>query len=293
MDLLLKGFLSVLRKSVLILPTPLALGLGKAFGVLAFFLFFPRTLVAARGLKRTLGRDKGSFWVWRTIFQMYLHFGMNASDFIRLPLLANRPLNDKDLFDVQFEGIEHARAVLQQGRGILVLTAHLGNWELMAASIVRQGIPVNVINRGVRQPVINDWLNGTRSAVNVRSIHKKNAMREIITCLKKNELVGFVLDQRVNAKEGVPILFMGLPATTISGLAVLSMRYDIPVVPMFIHRESGNRHRINIEPPITFQATGSMEEDILRHTQIYSDILERYVKSHPEQWIWIHKRWGS
>jgi KDO2-lipid IV(A) lauroyltransferase len=224
---------------------------------------------------------------------MYLHFGMNLIDFLRLPLLTQEEFREDDSKRVRVDGLSHLRETLRQGKGALMLSAHFGNWELLSAWMVRQGHPTNIIAKRIRQPALNQFCLDIRRQVGVHSIHKKNAIREIIEKLKKNELVGFVLDQRVNEREGVVVQFFGRPAGTISGLALLSLRYDLPVLPVFIHREADLEHRLSIGAPVILPLSGDRDKDIRNLTQKYSDILEQQVRLHPEQWIWLHKRWNA
>jgi KDO2-lipid IV(A) lauroyltransferase len=258
---------------------------------LTFIICYPRSRIAIENLHRSMGSTLSRAACRRAIIGMFQNFGRDLVEFFRLPLMHNSRVRAETLSRIRVEGEEHLRGALQMRRGVLILTAHLGNWELMAAWIALQGIPINVLSRPIRQPALNDLCQRVRHEAGIHTIFKKNSIREIITRLKKNEVVGFVLDQRVNRREGVVVNFFGRPAGTISGLATLSARYDVPVVPLFIHRVEGDRHLIIAEPPIRFESTGDMERDIVDYTQRYSDVLERHIRRSPEQWIWLHKRW--
>jgi KDO2-lipid IV(A) lauroyltransferase len=184
---------------------------------------------------------------------------------------------------------------LGRGRGILVLTAHFGNWGLLSSVFARLGYKVNVLTKPVKDPVVNDFWRSRLEATGMRLLTREDAMKKMLACLRKNEAVALVLDQNRPSGQGVFVDFFGTKASTISALAILAMMSKAPVIPVFLIR--GGRepwhHRMECRAPLEFEYPPDGSDAVVFNTQRYTKIIEEVVRRHPEQWIWLHKRWRS
>jgi KDO2-lipid IV(A) lauroyltransferase len=194
---------------------------------------------------------------------------------------------------VQVEGIEHLRSAMAQGKGALILTAHLGNWELLAASHVLTGFPLSVVVRLLDQPSLDRLVARFRARSLAELIDKRRAIAEVLSALRRQRMVGILLDQNASRREGVFVPFFGVPASTSKGLALLALKTGAPVVPIFIHREPDGRHRVIVDPAVPLPRTGNRERDLVEATAAFTRIIEAKVRRWPEQWLWIHRRWKT
>jgi KDO2-lipid IV(A) lauroyltransferase len=195
---------------------------------------------------------------------------------------------------VVFENEGNFLSAIEKGRGVLILTAHFGNWELMsAATSLRFAEKGAVIARPINFLPAERMMNQLRSRFGNKIIPKQRAMRRVLTAVKENMAIGFLMDQNVDWYEGVFTRFMGRPACTNKGLALLALRTGAPVIPMFSVRRGDGRYRIIFEREVELIRTGDKTRDLEENTQIFSGIIERYVSQYPDQWFWFHRRWKT
>jgi KDO2-lipid IV(A) lauroyltransferase len=208
-------------------------------------------------------------------------------EFLRLPLLTSQNLPDC----VSIEGMKHLKAARDQGRGVFLLSAHFGNWEMLSAAMALSGVPVNVLVKKIRNPSMDRFINEIRRGSGVNPIDKQNAAEDMLQRLQNNEAVGFVLDQHAHATEGITVRFFGQEASTFKSLALLARRYKVPIVPIFMIREGLGLHRVVIEPAIVLCEGKNVTDSLVEDTQQCMDVLERFIRTYPDQWIWLHRRW--
>ncbi len=219
---------------------------------------------------------------------MYRHLGILLLETLRFGAIDPDRLGE----DVEGDGIEQGLALLSQGRGLIVLTAHLGNFDLLAMAAGRHGAPLTVITKSLKPAALNAWWNETRGRFGVRLLPPRGSYRRCREVLKANGILGFVLDQNMKRKRGIFVDFFGRPACTSPGLAMLSAQNATPVLPAFITRLPDGRHRVRLGDPLPPPAdTG--DDAIRRATQAYTAIIERAVRAQPDQWIWLHRRWRT
>lgn len=179
-------------------------------------------------------------------------------------------------------------------RGAIILTAHFGNWELLAYACGLLGQPVTLIHRRMRNALVDHEIGVLRGGAGTQAIPKKAAAKEALRRLKARALVAIPIDQNQVRSFGVFVEFFGKPACTTAGPARLSMLTGAPIIPVFIVREgTSERHRIIVLPEIELARTGDREADILATTQRCTAAFEAIVRQHPDHWIWFHKRWKT
>lgn len=191
---------------------------------------------------------------------------------------------------IRFSGLAHLRQAWEKGRGVLVLTAHLGSWELLVSAAAMLGYPVNIVYRPLDAKPLDLFFRKLRGRYKAQLLPKARAMRPLLKALRQRELVGILLDQNARRREGVFVDFFGKPASTNAGLALVARRTGAPVLPMFLVRE-GRRYRMVIEPEVPLVATGDKAGDIRANTRRYNQALESVIRRYPEQWFWVHQRW--
>lgn len=190
------------------------------------------------------------------------------------------------------EGLQHMCAAREKGRGVICLTAHLGNWEILPIFMRQQGWPTAVVAQVLYDPRLDEMLNGFRRRHQIVVIQRRQATRDIIRCLKQNHLLGVLNDQDTSVDSRFAPFF-NQPAKTPIGIFRLARKLGTPVVPVFIARQPNDRHHIYIEPALTLPHTGDEETDLQASAQLCNQVIEKYVRRFPEQWVWFHQRWKS
>lgn len=202
-------------------------------------------------------------------------------------------LNNAELFShFKIHGMQNIRKAYKKGKGVLVLTAHFGNWELLTVVGKLIGYPFSIVYRPLDSKSLERFIVKTRTRFGGVMIPKKRAFRKILKSLDRKEMVALLMDQNVAWREGVFAPFFQLPACTNKGLAMLALKTDAPVIPMFLLREKKGYKGI-ILPEIPLVRTGDKTKDIEVNTSAYNQVIESVVRQHPEQWFWVHRRWNT
>jgi KDO2-lipid IV(A) lauroyltransferase len=195
---------------------------------------------------------------------------------------------------VECEGLHHLEAAEARGRGTILFTGHLGAWELTSLALSAFGHRVDFLARRIDNPLIEELVERTRTRFGNRSIDKRAAARPMLRTLGAGGTLGILVDLNTQPHEGVFVDFFGIPASTTSSLATLALRTDAAVLPIFAPwDEERKRFILRIEPPVSITQTGDAEEDVRALTARITEVIEKYVRLYPEQWLWIHKRWNT
>jgi KDO2-lipid IV(A) lauroyltransferase len=195
---------------------------------------------------------------------------------------------------IEVEGIERCRPEATQGRGKFIFTAHFGGWELSHLAMTARGFPMNVVARRVDNPLIADLVENMRTALGSRTIDKKTSARTMFRLLENQEIIGILVDLNTQEHEGVFVDFFGLASSTTTGLAKLALRTGATVLPGFaVWQKDKKRYLLKICEPLEIPASDDVEENIKVLTQAMTAKIEEFVRSYPDQWMWIHKRWNT
>lgn len=221
----------------------------------------------------------------------YRHLGLTAIEILRLKYLTDEQIVAR----TPHKGFENIQEALKGDKGLFILTAHMGNWEMALCNFGAQGYDTHVVVKEIKGKVGQHLAVSMREKHGVALISRRHSIREIFKVIKNKGGVGFVLDQNMTADEGVFVDFFGQPACTMPGLAIMASRMDAPVIPMSCHRDERGFHQIEFFPPIPWEEPeGFSRDEVIRHnTQCYTKALEDIIRRHPEQWLWIHKRWRT
>jgi KDO2-lipid IV(A) lauroyltransferase len=189
---------------------------------------------------------------------------------------------------IRCEGLEHFHNALRQGRGVLIATGHLGNWELSAFAHAWLSGPMNVVVRPLDNPYVDRLVAGRRTLSGNRSISKREIARPILKALAANEAVGMLIDHNASRDAGVFTAFFGKPACADTGFVKLAARSGAPVVPGFaLWSETERRYVLRFYPAVP------MRGDAERDARAVQAALEAIVRAHPTEWLWIHRRWKT
>jgi len=193
---------------------------------------------------------------------------------------------------VSVEGMEHMEAAQALGRGGIVFTGHIGNWELLGAYFSRKGFSIAAVARRINDSRLNQLLVDFRARNGMRTILRESPMssREILRILNERGFLALIIDQDIYAPS-VSVPFFGRLARTPAAAASLAVRRDLPIVPVFAQRRPEGGHRFTAMEPIFPPKSGDRRRDILELTHQFSRILEDRIRQNPAEWVWWHKRW--
>jgi KDO2-lipid IV(A) lauroyltransferase len=192
----------------------------------------------------------------------------------------------------KIDGCHHLIKAYEKGRGVLVLTAHLGNWELLSVLAGMIEFPMSVVVRPLDFEPLDHYVHNLRTRFGGKMIPKQRSFRKIIRRLARGEAVYLLMDQNVDWYEGVFVDFMGHRACTNKGMALLALKTGAPVVPVFMVREKSGL-RAEFGPEVVTVKTGDRQKDIEINTQEYNRVIENVIRRYPDQWFWIHQRWKT
>lgn len=279
--------------AVAAIPARLVAAAGRMSGLVMFHLLPGRRRVAVDNIRRALLHMQQSP-EWDCALQTpeaiaretFINLGTSLVETCRLYHKKGVELIDC----IEVRGREHYEAARSRGKGIILLTGHCGNWELGALAFSRIfNKSVSVVARRQNNPYLNTIVEKMRIGYQNRIIYKDNALRNMISVIRKDGIVGLLVDQAVLPEEGVLIPFLGRTAWASKTPVVLARKTGAAILPTFTHREGG-RHIITVHPPCVFEWSES-DEGLAEDVKRYSEYIERFIICHPTNWYWVHRRW--
>lgn len=259
---------------------------GRAAGSMGYLLVRRHRAVALQEMARCFP-ELAPADLRRRLHRVYCSLAVNYVEVLRWAGGRRAEMDAR----VRMEGEGILRSEMAAGRGVLVLTAHTGNWDLMALWAAGR-FPLTIISKDLRQPGANRfWMEARRrSGLGIVPAHQ--SYRACLGVLRRGGVLGFILDQNMIRAEGIFVDFFGKPACTTPGLAFMAAHAQVPVVPAFMLRDPDGRHRIEVLPAIP-PPPDREPATIRAATQRYTAIIEDVIRRHPEQWIWMHRRWRT
>ena len=279
----------VILKGIGALPRPVALKVGQGVGTLARVLLPHLRRHAEINLRLAFPEldDRARRRIQRGTFR---NLGRLLGEVSRFPRLNRENISSV----VVYQGLDHFLAAEAQGRGVILLTGHLGAWELSVYAHSIYGHPMSFLARRVDNPLVERLAESYRARYGNRSIDKRGSLREVLKTLKAGGVVGILADLNTSREEGVFCDFFGLPACSTAGIATLALRTGAVVLPGYIIWDEAARiHRLCFEPPIETISTGNQKEDVAANTARYTQAIEQIIRRSPDQWLWIHRRWRT
>jgi len=272
----------------LVIPERTNIALGKGFGLFLYHVIRYRRSLVLDNLQKAFREEKSLDELRAIARENYIHYGLCIVEFLRIPLLTKETLHSK----ITVKGTaEHVDNALKQGKGVILLCAHCGNWEMMAIAQAIEGADAHIITKQVKNNIFDSLWSDIRKSKGVTLLPNKKSGLKIFKLLKRNKTVALIFDQHRPGTMGVRVNFFGRPASTMKAVAVLALKTGCAVIPVNNWRDEDNIHHAEAGEPLPFIQEETEEKTILTNTQMYNDVLESYIRQHPEQWTWIHRRW--
>jgi Kdo2-lipid IVA lauroyltransferase/acyltransferase len=260
---------------------------GEALGGLGYWPVRFRRRIVEEQLRHAFP-DADADWIRRTARAAYGHLGREALAMLRVSRLSRAQVIART--ELEGAGYERVRALLAAGRGVVIATGHLGNWEVAGAAVTARGLPLDVVVQRQSNPLFDRAITKTRERMGMRVIDRRHAPRLAPRALREGRAVAFVADQNAG-RSGVFVDFFGRPAATHRGPALMALRTGAPLFVAAALRE-GARYRI-VYSEIEVSRQGEVEEVVRRLTAAFTAELERLVRTAPGQYFWVHKRWKT
>ena len=281
-------FIQTIKVLERIAPRPLKRIFAVCMSRVAYYFMHTHKLIALHNLSRSFP-DKSTDELLQIIKETYANFALT---FVEFPSIVR--LNKKNIHrHVTVKGLEHYENALREGRGILLFTAHFGNWEFGNAALAILSQAPYFMARRLDSPFLEEFSTSLRRVLGIGNLHKANAMRMVLPLLRKGEAVILLIDQNVATREGVFIDFFGRPACATTGVALMAMHTGAAVLPVFTTRMQNGTYLTEIGPQVETVKTGNRDKDLLTNTQSYNKIIEDHVRKYPGQWLWLHRRWKT
>ena len=268
------------------IPARHILNLGRLLGSLIYLLDVPHRRIVRRNLQFAYPDWSADHirMISRRIFQ---NLAITLLEIFQMASYSCQEILEK----VRSRGEEHLVRAVEQNRGLIIISAHLGNWEagLQFLSCFLQ-LPTTGVAKKIRFRPLNRWLNRVRTRFGLTIVNKKGALPDMRTALRRGEVTGLLIDQGKRS-ESVDVRFFGKLVTTTPAAALLALRCKSPVVPIFCVREADGQLTIRVDPPLVLKRTNDLRSDLITNTQMMTDVIEKMVREYPDQWLWLHKRW--
>lgn len=221
-----------------------------------------------------------------------VHSFMNLVDTVFGIIKRDGMDKDEVLKNIYFEGEEIVQKQKQEGKSIIFITGHQGNWELLSQSIAIKFDMILVgIGRKLDSKIMNSILKINREQFNVKMLYKKGAMKGCIKALSRGDSIGILVDQAIRKNQSINVKFFKHEATHTALASILSRKYNIELIPAFINTDDYINYHVKIYEPLAFIKTDNQEKDLALLTQLQANIMEKAIREHPRQWFWMHRRW--
>jgi KDO2-lipid IV(A) lauroyltransferase len=274
---------------VRLLPRRVARGVGAAIAAAAFHGLGRLRKVGIRNLELAFP-EKTTSEREEILRSVYRNLGYLLAEFCKMPGYTAEGASEF----IRYEGLENFVRARERGKGVLVLTGHLGAWELSSFYHSLMGMPMGMVIRRLDNPLVDAFVNRIRCQHGNRVIHKNDFARGLIASMRAGETVGILMDTNMTPPQGVFVPFFGVTACTASGMARIAGKTGAAVVPGFLlWEESERRYVLHFGEELEVVHTGDAEKDALVNTAVFTAAIEGYVRRYPEQWLWMHRRWKT
>ena len=280
--------LRALGGAVGLLPEWAAVRAGVTVGWLSWLVCARRRRIARQNIEKAMPGERTAVAVRRLVREAFINIGLTAVENI---WMRSRATKENIEQRVPADGLGAVRRELEEGRGAIGFTPHLGNWELLGGRMAVGLGGFNALARPANNPMVRAYTTRLRENLGITVLSTRDGVRPMMAALKHGETLAVLIDQHVN-RATVPATFFGRPAATTAVVASLALRFDLPVFVGYDVRDGRSfRHHAHVEEPIELTRSGNHEADVLTNTQRFNDKLEEIIRRHPEQWLWTHRRW--
>ena len=272
-----------------ILPRPLSRAFAIALARVFYLLHFRLRQVGMRNLAMAFP-EKSEAERARILRGEFTSLGRQLSELCQFPRYTEKNVDEVVVYD----GLENYERAYARGKGVLFVTAHFGGWELSAFAHSLHGHWLHIVMRPMDNQYLDRLIQHYRTMHGNKTVAKDDFVRGLLAAMKAGETVGILMDTNMTPPQGVFVNFFGIPACTASGLARIALRTDAAVLPGFtIWDEALGKYRLRFDPALELIRTGDQEADIVANTQMFTKVIEDYVRKYPEQWLWVHRRWKT
>ena len=278
-------FIQILR----VLPRPLARNLGATIGELAYGLLRRLRRAGLKNLSIAFSRlpEEERELILRL---EYRNLGWLLAEFCQMPRYSREYASQF----IRYDGLGHYLAARDRGKGVLVLTGHLGAWELSSFYHSLAGYPMGMVIRRLDNPLVDRMVNRIRCMHGNRVLHKDDFARGLLASMRAGETVGILMDTNMTPPQGIFVPFFGVQACTASGLARIARKTGAAVLPGFLlWEESEQQYVLHFYPELALAETGDADADIADNTLRFTTVLENVIRKYPSQWLWMHRRWKT
>lgn len=277
-------------------PLKIGLMIGRFLGRLVFAIDIEHRQIALKNIQLAKGLILHGNTDTKTnrhsalsmVKKVYLGLGMSMAEFFYIP----RVHKDYIKRFITIEGKENLDSAMSQGKGVIMVFGHIGSWELNNAIYGILGYPTTAVAFQQNNRMTDRIINKYRQYHGVKVVYDDTQYQDLVAILKSGCILALVSDQDAGTR-GVFVDFLGRPASTAKGPAILAMRTGAPLMISMLIRESNNMHRLIFKGPLEISNTGNFKKDVLINTKLWSNVLEDCVKAYPEQWFWLHRRWKT
>jgi KDO2-lipid IV(A) lauroyltransferase len=224
------------------------------------------------------------------ILSLFVGLGRQLAEFCRFPSYTRE--NAREI--ATYDGLDNYQSARDRGKGVLLLTAHLGGWEIGSFVHSLFGYPIKIVVRRLDNVRVDALVERYRTLHGNKTFPKDESARGLLAAMRAGETVGILMDTNMTPPQGVFVPFFGKEACTASGTARVALRSGAAVVPAFtIWDEKLRKYRVRFDPALTLVSTGDDEADAIANTAMFNRVIEDYVRQYPEQWLWVHRRWKT
>jgi len=269
-----------------LLPTRVGLWFGRRLGSLFRLVDRGHRNIAEQNV--AMGLALTPHEARQLVRKMFRNLGATFVEGLMLPAILRR--SHPDDF-AHLEGAEHLTAALAQGRGAIIVTAHMGNWEMGCLPASKVAGSMMAIARPMRNPLLDRNARKLRATLGTTIVDRQGAMRHVLRHLHNGGLVAMLIDQNQRSG-GVFVDFFGKLASTVPTPASIALKYNVPVLAACTWRDDdGFHHHFHCDPPFELIRTGNHKADVVANTAMFTKRIEEYIRRHPDQWFWLHQRW--
>ena len=279
-------FVKLFSRLVCWLPDGLRRALGDLIGQICWpFVPGRRRKMAVDNAMMALGFEREA--AEEIVKHSAVRFGRMFMEVLSFPKISKDNIRQR----VTMLGQEHLAAALDQGRGVVLITAHSGNWEMLGAALAMYGFPIVAVVQKQTNQAMDRFINEYRTLAGMHVTYK-TGVREMVSLLGENKIVGLLMDQ--DAKDqGVFTEFFGRVASAPQGPAALARLKNSPIVPAFITENPDGTHTAIIHPAMQMEKTANRDDDVLIMTKRLNRVVEDHIRAHPHEWFWLHNRWKT
>jgi Kdo2-lipid IVA lauroyltransferase/acyltransferase len=272
-----------------LMPRPFSRAFAIAVAQVVYLLHFRLRQVGMRNLEMVFP-EKSVAERRRILRGVFTALGRQLAELCQFPRYTPENIDEVVVYD----GLENYERAYAEGKGVLFLTAHFGGWELSAFAHSLHGHWLHIVMRPMDNEYLDRLLQQYRTMHGNKTVKKDDFVRGLLAAMKAGETVGILMDTNMTPPQGIFVDFFGIPACTASGLARIALRTGAAVVPGFTIWDTALRkYRLRFDPALELIRTGHLEADIAANTEMFTKVIEGYVRKYPDQWLWVHRRWKT